>query len=237
MSPDVTEISSPWGPEGFPVADSTMFAAFGTKGSGKTTAGELLYRSWGDDKICIDVSGDIKPGPGATLISSLPLEFPARGWNNVPLDLYHLPDPGSETYFDDLDRGVGTILYPKAHRVLGWLDEIGEYTTGNKTGPHLRRLLMQSRHYNASTIMTGPRPMDINRLVISQADYIFIFDLPDPDDRERLAKTMGYPPKRFIAECEDTFRRGPYWYLFWDKPRKRLFRCPPFPAEWLTQAA
>jgi hypothetical protein len=205
-----------------------IVSAFGRKGSGKTVFNRQLYQAYPYDKLCIDVNGEADPGPDATRISTpLPARMPPRGEDKKPVDLHFVCDPGSDTYRDDLDRAVGMAMFPSDHQTLVWGGEVGELTTGGKTGPHLRRLLMQSRHYKTSALFDGPRPVDIDKLVIAQSDMVAVFDLPDPDDRDRVAKVIGYPPKAFSTECEETFHRGQYWHLLWVSKAKRLYRCPP----------
>lgn len=205
-------------------------SVFGRKGSGKSTLSRRLYRSWPGDKLCVDVNREADPGDDATeLTGDLPARFPARQDERVPLNLHYMPSPLSPTYREDLDRSVALALYPQDHPVLVWLGEVGEFTTGNRTGPHLRTLLMQSRHYRVSVLMDGPRPIDVDKLVIAQADLVAVFDLPDPDDRERIAKIIGWPPKLFAAECDETRRRGLYWFLLYEAATHRLWRCPPLP--------
>jgi hypothetical protein len=206
-----------------------IISAFGRKGSGKTTFNRTLYRDYPLAKLCIDVNGEADPGEDSQRISELERAMPPRTEGKPAPDLHYVADPGSDTYRDDLDRAVGMAMYPTAEASLVWCGEVGELCTGNRTGPHLRRLLMQSRHYRTSALFDGPRPTDIDRLVIAQSDYVAVFELPDPDDRERIAKVIGYPPRLFAQECDETFARGDFWHLLWSTKAKRLYRCPPLP--------
>ena len=206
-----------------------IMSAFGRKGAGKTTWNRQLYRDYPLSKLCVDVNGEADPGPEATVIRHPEHRMPTWEKGKPAPNLHYLADPGSDTYRDDLDRAIGMAMYPSSEQSLVWGGEVGELCTGNRTGPHLRRLLMQSRHYRTSALFDGPRPVDIDKLVIAQSDYVAVFDLPDPDDRERVAKVIGYPPKRFAEECEGTFRRGEYWHLLWVSKAKTLYRCPPLP--------
>lgn len=211
-----------------------IVSAFGRKGGGKTTLNRRLYRAYPGPKLCIDVNGEAEPGEDAERIRELDLRMPEpreEHGRKIPPNLHYVADPGSATYRDDLDRALGMALYPRESPALVWAGEVGEFTTGNRTGPHLRRLLMQSRHYRTSALFDGPRPMDIDKLVIAQADLVAVYDLPDPDDRDRVAKVIGFPPRQFAAECDATFSKGPYWFLLWHTADKRLYRCPPLPIE------
>jgi len=208
---------------------SSLILLVGRKGSGKSVIARNLYRSYPFDKLAVDVNGDAEPGPDAELIRAPLPRFPI-GEDGRPRNLHYRADPGSATYRDDLDRAIGMALYPADLLCMVWLDEIGEVTTGNTTPPHLRRLLMQSRHHGpCSALMCGPRPKDINPLCVSQADRIYIFDLPNPMDRQRLAENMGYPPARLNAELEETLRRGKFWHLMYDAATHTMFRMPPVP--------
>lgn len=204
-------------------------SAFGRKGSGKTTFNRRLYRDYPLAKLCIDVNGEADPGEDAKRITELDTRMPAPASDQPPPNLHYFADPGSLTYREDLDRAVGMAMFPKDDQSLVWAGEIGELTTGNRTGPHLRRLLMQSRHFHTSALFDGPRPMNIDPLVIAQSDYVAIFDLPNPADRKRVADTISYDPSRFERECECTFRRGEFWHLLWVTKAKHMFRCPPLP--------
>lgn len=217
----------------------SIISAWGRKGSGKSTFNRRLYASWPWDKLCVDVNGDADPGPDAVRISApLPSRFPTAppGLPGTPRpgpqNLHYRADPGSPTYTDDLDRAVGMVLNPQDRPALGWFGEVGEFMpSAQRTGPHMRRLLQQNRHYLATGLFDGPRPVNVNPLVLAQSDLVAVYLLPNPDDRERIAKTIGYPVDRFHAECEATYRRGPYWFLLWHSAEHQLYRCAPLPTD------
>ncbi|MDO8107159.1 hypothetical protein Q6348_08110 [Isoptericola sp. b441] len=233
----------------FPVvidpARPALISAWGRKGSGKSTFSRRLYASWPWDKLAIDVNGDADPGPDAERITPpLPSRWPATPVGPLEGDrpryrnLHYRADPGSPTYTDDLDRAVGMALHPQAHRALVWCGEVGEFMpSAHSTGPQMRRLLQQNRHYHATGLFDGPRPVHVNPLVLAQSDLIAIYHLPNPDDRERVAKTMGYPADRFHKECDETFRRGKYWFLLWVAEEHQLYRCAPLPIDEQEQPA
>lgn len=217
----------------------SIISAWGRKGSGKSVFNRRLYWSWPYDKLCIDVNGDADPGPDAERIGPpIPKAFPrpAPGLPGAPTkgprNLHFRADPGSDTYTDDLDRAIGMALFPQRERALVWAGEVGEFmTTAQSTGPHMRRLLQQNRHYTATALFDGPRPVHVNPLVLAQSDLVAVFHLPNPADRERIAQTIGYPPQRFHAECEETFRRGKFWFLLWVAEQHQLYRCAPLPQD------
>ncbi len=215
-----------------------IVSAWGRKGSGKSTFNRRLFRSWPFDKLCIDVNGDADPGPVEPIHAPLPARFPAPP---APMpgaaaqryrSLYWRADPGSPTYDDDLDRAIGLALFPQDRKKLVWAGEVGDVLpSAQKTRPHMRRLLMQNRHFQESALFDGPRPANVNPLVLGQSDLVAIYLLPNADDRERIAKTIGYPADRFEVECETTWRRGPYWFLLWVAAEHQLYRCAPLPED------
>lgn len=225
--------------EAFPVRLDPMtpmiISAWGRKGSGKSTFSRRLWASWPLDKICVDVNGDAGAGEDAERITApLPARFPEPatgvGEQPRPRSLVYRADPGSPTYGDDLDRAVGLALFPQRHRALVWCGEVGEFMPhAGATRPMMRRLLMQNRHYAVTALFDGPRPAHVNPLVLAQSDLVAVFHLPNPDDRERIAKACGYPPSRFHDECAQTWRRGKHWFLLWDARESQLYRCPPLP--------
>ena len=174
-----------------------------------------LYHSWAGDKLCIDVNGHAEPGEDAERIGRddlrgrWPDPAPALGERRRPRNLWFRADPGSATYVDDLDRAVGMALFPQDRPVMLWAGECGELMPNGRTGPHMRRLLQQNRHHRVTALFDGPRPIHVNPLVLAQSDFVAVYHLPNPNDRRRVAESIGYPARRFDVECEQTWRRGP----------------------------
>lgn len=218
-----------------------IISAFGKKGKGKSAFNREIYRSFPGDKLTIDVNGNAEPGEDAEKITEPLKAFPRPegmpGERRRHRNLHYVADPGSPTYRDDLDRAAGMALFPKNHKVLLWAGEVGELMPNGHAGPHMRRLLMQSRHYNVTALFDAPRPVELDRLVLGQSNLVAVFELPDPDDRKRLAKVSGFTPSKFDAICLETWDRGDFWFLLinTDAPRgKQLWRCAPLP---ITAAA
>lgn len=226
-------LETPW-PQ-IDVDRNQIIVCVGRKGSGKSAAARMLYGHWPHaDRIVIDVNGDAEPGEDAKRITGEPPQkLPSRGDKGEPLNLHYVADPTRATYRDDLDRAVRLALFPRDRRTLLWVDEIGEVTQANRTPPHLRTLLQQSRHFNASALLCGPRPVNIDPLCIAQADRVLIFDLPNPKDRERVANVIGWAPDKFDDACLEVRRQGAYWFLMYVASEHQLYLCPPLPREWL----
>lgn len=204
---------------------ATHIAIVGRKGSGKSVLARRFWESYPYDRLVIDPTGDVDPGdPKArNLTTPLPHRWPAS-LDRERVTLRFAADPGSATYEDDLDAAAG-LAFGHGNCLL-WVDEIGELTRANKTAPAMRRILHQSRHRRLSTLFCGPRPIDINPLVISQADYLAIFHLPNPADRKRCADTMGYE----LAELEEAHGHlEEHGYLWWNATARELEVRPPIP--------
>src|SRR3954451_11912080 len=125
-------------------------------------------------------------------------------------------------------------LFPKDHPVLLWAGEAGELMQRGHAGPHLSRLLQQNRHYRTSALFDAPRPVWLDRQVLLQSNLIALFELPDPDDRKRVAKTTGHDPRKFDEFCLETWARGPHWFALVDTDARRgeqLWRCAPLPID------
>lgn len=208
----------------------------GRKGSGKSYLAQGFFDAYEGDKLVIDPTGDVDAGPDAeTLTLPLPASWPARS-DGKPSTLRFVPDVGADTYVDDMDRAVGLAF--NRGRCFLWIDEVGELTRANWSPPNTRRLLRQFRHRGMWVATCEPRPVDISPLVISQADYLGIFDLPHPRDRERCAGVMGMAPKDFEAAHEEIWRppedasSDQKWtgFIWYDSIRRTATIMPPLPA-------
>lgn len=239
--PDVQEF------EDFPLfldhSRPLFITAFGRAGSGKSAFNREIYRSFPGDKIAIDVNGHAEPGEDAEQITAADLrpQWPAPvtvpGERRRPRNFHYLADPGSDSYEKDLDRAVQMALMPKKHPVMLWSGECQELMPNGRGGPAMRRLLMQNRHYSMTVLFDSPRPMWLERLVLLQSKIIALFELPDPDDRKRVAQTTGHDPKAFDRICQETWERGEFWFLLINMDARRgerLWRCAPLP---ITAAA
>jgi hypothetical protein len=212
---------------------STFVFATGKKGSGKSVLVRSMFDDYPYDRLVIDVTGDIARDLTADGIpytpldpSALPLRFPSGIDEGKPVTAVLVPDMGSPTALDDMDRALGLAL--SRHRTCVWIDEIGVMTNANATPPNLRRALHHGRHVDLTLLMAGPRPMNIDVLVLAQADYVAVFALPNPKDRARVAEEIGWPPRDFAAEVDDL---GQYEFLWYDARenggRGELYHMPP----------
>lgn len=199
-------------------------AIFGRKGEGKSEMAGRLWESYPKDRLVIDPTHDVDPrDPEAIVLTEVPTRWPTD-IDGKRVTIHYKPDPGSPTYEDDLDRAVGLAF--RHGDCMVWVDEVGETTSAHKTGPNMKRVLHQGRHNRISPMFCGPRPIDINPLVIAQADYVICYQLPNPDDRARVAKVIGWDLPEF-EEAHAHLRE--HWYLWYDARAQELLVCPPIP--------
>lgn len=201
----------------------------GRKGQGKSVLARRLFDSFPYDRVILDVTGDIgrdltnEGMPFQRLTSPLPVRLPA-GEQGRPVTAVYAPDMGNEESYDDLDRALGLAI--RKGRTLAWIDEIGTLTSRGRTPPNLRRALHHGRHHQLTLLMCGPRPMDIDPLCLSQSDHVFVFDLPNPADRKRVADCIGWPPEAFARAVGDL---GDHEFLWWNTVEQTLTHMPPLP--------
>lgn len=218
---------------------SNIILCVGTKGSGKSEAARLIEASWPLDRVVIDITGDARPDDPDTIALTAP--FPASMPEHV--DERGRPTPGRVTVWARINPRSSTLpldheqalalgLYPQRRPALVMVDEYGMMATAGKVEPNLRLALMSSRHYHLTLLLCCPRPRHIPVITIEQADKVLVFDTPNADDREVLAKNMGYPVKLFEEHYHETMRRERHSFLLFDKRQHVLVSCPPLP---LTQ--
>lgn len=216
-------------------AGPLYICAVGRKGSGKSELARVLYLAYPFDRCVIDPTGDVGPTLPADSFRDvrepLPAKWPRRDDEKVS-SLRYKPRRSDPAYLEHLDRVIGWQLEHKGPSCL-WVDEIGRVAKRDKTLPRMSELLEEGRHSEVTLITCGPRPVEIDPLVIAQADYVYIFDLPQPGDRRRLADVMGYDAETL----DDAIEALPqYGYLRFDaKAHKdsglRLVEFDPLPAE------
>lgn len=243
------------------IADGRIIVAVGKKRSGKSIMGKYLFRSYPGDRLIIDVAGDDGPvGPAVheivgRTVDDLPTMWPEhlRDFTDKgrpkQMTLRYAPDAGSPTVAQEIDHviGLGLIQGGKAANegrtgVCILVHEIGVVAPVHRTQPWMRRLLAHNRHNSATLIGCGPRPQTVDPLVLQQADLIYTFEMMNPNDRKRVAETIGWSPVDFTDAVN---RLGPHEYLRYDanelqpdhgEADTRLLHFPALPEEVVRQA-
>jgi hypothetical protein len=200
--------------------------AVGRKGQGKSVLCRHLFDSFPYDRLVVDITGDVRADlrregmPFTDLTDPLPVRLPVDLDGNSQTFVY-VPDVGAPDYLDNIDRAIGLALL--AGKTCLWIDEVGEVTRAGVTPPNFRRALHHGRHKQLTLILAGPRPVDIDVLCVSQADHVFVFHLPNPADRKRVAENIGWPPKLFDTAVHDL---GDHEFLWWCTKTQELTHLP-----------
>jgi len=200
----------------------------GANESGKSVLARYFWNTWPYDRGVIDPTGDADAGDDVRDIQPpFPQRFPASiDDDGRRVSLRYVPDAGSPTYLDDMDRFVGMCLRHPWERCLLWDDDVTEVWRVNRTPPNARRALRTSRHHGLSWLLCGPRPIGVDPLVLAQANWVYVFDLPNPADRRRVADSIGFDPAAFDDAVAGL---GRFEYLRYDKANKDLAHFPPLP--------
>ena len=230
-----------------PFPDPPIFVVCGgRKGQGKSELAFVLWDSWEGDRVCIDFTtsvGKLHPDPETldlvsgesstkypfTRTSGGPLPDSFPNWyrtDDQRLSLRYVPDHKDPDMVADIDRVIG--LWLEQGDILIWLEEAGYYGQANRVPPNYRAVNQMGRHKNVSKIETMPRLMDVDPLIPAQADLIFAFDMPNPDDRKRFAEVAGFN-KRDIDEAMNGLED--HGYVRYHANAHELAIFPPLPLE------
>lgn len=193
-----------------------IFVVVGRKGQGKSEAAYLLWESWTGDRVAVDTTSDFINGKDLSkthlepetvdLDVPPPSHWPAhlREPDSPRLSLRYVPDHSAPDFIDDMDRVVGLAFSHGECLIV--IEEFGLVAPSNGVRPNTRKALHMGRHQDLSMVLTMPRIVGVDPLGPAQADVIYAFDLPNPDDRKRLADIIGWDRRVVddaMAELED----------------------------------
>lgn len=207
----------------------------GRKGTGKSVTGDEIMKQWPPDadRLVMDINGDMDLSAldPVNLPSDPPYELPPRRRRELPEYFVWRPDPSRGSFREDVDRVLGLALYPRERRVLVKADEAGVIFEVHQVGPHGTTMIHQNRHHKVPLIGCMPRSKTVAPLLLSQADRIRMWDIPNPEDVKRIGDYAGIPPAVLVRELAETRRRGPHWSLEFiaDPDLRGLYRLPPLP--------
>lgn len=203
-------------------------AIFGGTGSGKSILAQVLYRSipYGWWKIIIDITDSVVEPSAATFYDPTSIPWDIRDEDDRPIyALRYVPDIDV-----NLEAQISTlymnIFYHGACWV--WLDEANEVSSAHRTAFGLRKVLLQGRKAYVGHVSCTPRPADISKSIVTQAQYFAIFHLVDYDDRIRTARYIGMTPDEFDGYMEQL---PEYEYLLYDVVQRTLYQVPPVPMD------
>ena len=223
------------------IGDGRIITCLGKKRSGKSKVGRLIFDSYPGDRLVIDVNGTDGPVNGAVELRGSVDELETR-WpehlreDREPMLIRYVPDAGSPTCLEDMDHVLGLAWRKQDVCVL--VHEMGLLAPAGRTPPNCRRVLQSNRHRRVTLIACAPRPITMDPLVLQQSDVAYVFDLPNPDDRKRVADNIGWPPRDFDLQVQALKRHE---FLRFDsnedapddetQPDWRLVHCDPLPAD------
>lgn len=202
-----------------PIRINDRIAIFGGTGTGKSILAQVLYRSlplkW--HKVIVDITDSIIEPSALTFYD--PTKIPwDKAWN-----LRYVPDINA-----DLEEQINllylSVFYHGACWV--WLDEANEVSTAHRTAFGIRKVLLQGRKAYVGHISCTPRPADISKSIVTQAQYLITFPLVDFDDRLRMARYIGMTADEFDLMINQL---GSHEYLFYDVNYRSLYRVPAVP--------
>lgn len=205
----------------------------GKKGSGKSYVCRAWFDSYPFARLVIDPTHDVAAELAADGVEFvkldqdvMPVRLPRPEPGERPKTFVLCPDMGSPTAVDDMDRAVGLAI--GAGPILIWVDEAGVICNEHSTPPNMKRVLHHGRHDDISLLGACPRPMRVDPLLIGQADKVYTFATPVPQDRERIAHNIGYPPAEFSAAAARLSVER-HDYLLYDASTDQLWLMPPLP--------
>lgn len=216
-------------------ARSNIVLFLGMKGRGKSTAARMLFDAWPTDRLVIDPTGNAKPDDPDTIAMAAPFPaaMPEPDEHADPpqkrVTVWARIDPGSHNLAFDQDQAMSMGLHPRSRHKLIWRDEFGLGVSPQRTEPNDRIMLMSSRHYNTSALLVCQRPRYIPTLALQQADIVMMWNLPNPEDRELVAKNCGVSVRLFEREYAENQRRHRHAFVLFDRRNDVLLNCPQLP--------
>jgi hypothetical protein len=197
-----------------PVKVPSFVLCVGRKGSGKSQLAQVLWLSYRGDRLCIDPTGDVAQALGGMKGTRVihggyaPTRWPRYEDEGRCTIIYVPVRKANPSWRKQVDSWIGLADYQGG--VCIWVDEVGLITKAQNCPDSYGDCLQTGRHRGTSLVQCCPRPKDIDPLVPGQADYIYVFDLPQIADKQRIAEIGGYPTSLIEAGVQAL---GPYEHL------------------------
>lgn len=151
--------------------------------------------------------------PGAVTFRD-PLRPPA-----APTTRFVPTDPYDMDAYDALYRAM-FASFPR----YVWADEAGIVLPVAGVPKGARILLVQGRKRSIGHLALHTRPREVDSNLIAQAAHVAVFDLPNPDDRKRVAELCGIPPRELDGMVAGLPEHG---FLWWAQRDRALTICAP----------
>lgn len=242
-------------------------SSFGPKGSGKSELAHRLFHTYPYNGLVIDHTGDFDPAGEMTEELSPDLKAIANSIGAQDLDAMTDEEIDSvlelhkaatiEAWRGDPPRRYRKYRYQPNFMAKDWLnrsdavvalaylvghcavvlDEVGLGAPANRTPRFTRQALHMGRHQRLSMLMPGPRPAELDPLVLNQSDVVTVHGQLHPLDIQRLAKHFGTNDRELASILEslqrferaDSPRDGVGEFLVFFRQERDLAIYPPLP--------
>lgn len=218
-------------------SDYAFVTFLGKRQWGKSHAARLYFDAYPFDRVVFDPNNDIAPEADWITIRRVPEDLATTGLEKreeaLPLTsgtdparvtVHYVPILSDPHWREDLDR---LLLAVFEHQwVCLWIDEVVKVAKANQTLPSMDLILHQFAHQHLVVLLCGPRPVDIDPLVITQADLLYLYRLRGVQDRRRLAELLGVD----LSELDVLMTLEPYNFLLHRDAFDDLVLMPPLPA-------
>lgn len=188
-----------------------------------------------------DVTDDLDEMSDAEIDGVLELHKAAaiEAWHGDPYKRYrkyrYVPNFMAKNWLERSDSVVA-LAYLVGHCAIV-LDEVGSGAPSNRTPRFTRQALHMGRHQRISMLMPGPRPAELDPLVLNQSDVVTVHGQLHPLDIQRLAKHFGTSDRELasILESLQRFQRadspdyGVGEFLVFFRQDRDLAIYPPLP--------
>ena len=186
----------------FNVKPDERVTIVGATGSGKSWAAMQLQRSL---KLPIPfVNFDSKHSNTVSRFSDRIITTPedldrVGKWPNKEFErvCYRTPWDASEDEISDTANNICRWCYQRTH--IGFYgDEFTEIAPGITAPRYVRGVAVRGRERTVPLWAASQRPVGIPKVLISESDHYFVFQLRDRADRDRIAQACEHPIQQRI---------------------------------------
>ncbi len=171
------------------VKENRITVIFGKKGSGKTYLAKALMSQFSGPIFILDSQDEYDGGVVFYLVEHF-----------IDLYLNEKFKPGVCIFRLSNDAQLNALFL--ACWCIGNLMIVGEeidlYCSAHSINESLAKIIKYGRHRNISIMAISRRPAEVNRLITSQADELYIFKITEPRDLQYF-NTFGVDTKRLTA--------------------------------------
>jgi hypothetical protein len=205
-------------------------ASFGPKGTGKSELITRLFARFPYNGLLIDYARDVDPQyrftePIPPAVHALANELGAMGdvdpsslgsfidrlrvaWRGDPSKRFrkyrYVPNFVAKDWLERTDNYIGLAYL--LERCAVELDEINEEAPVGSTPRWTRAMLRVGRHQRCSMLMAGPRPTDLDPMVLNQADVVTVHGQLHELDIRRMAKQLHLKDAELMSLIQNLAR-------------------------------